>query len=112
MQWSAIVAAVGFARRHLNRDFAARRYLTDAVFPVYILHQTLIIVLAVSLARWQLPVGVEAPLLVLGTFALSLLGFEVVRRVPMLRPWFGLPPASRRSRHAAPTPATVGGSSR
>jgi hypothetical protein len=33
---------------------------------------------------------------VLGTFAFSLLGFEIVRRVPLLRPWFGL--ASARSR--------------
>jgi peptidoglycan/LPS O-acetylase OafA/YrhL len=96
MQWSAIVAAIGFARRHLNRDCAARRYFTDAVFPVYILHQTVIIVLAMALARWHWRVGVEAPLLVLGTFAFSLLGFEIVRRVPLLRPWFGL--ASARSR--------------
>ena len=42
--WLAIVAVLGFARRHLNRDNAARRYLTTAVFPVYILHQTVIVV--------------------------------------------------------------------
>ena len=32
--WSAIVAACGFARRHLDRDGPARRYLTDAVFQI------------------------------------------------------------------------------
>lgn len=112
MQWSAVVAAIGFARRHLDRDFAARRYLTDAVFPVYILHQTLIVVLAVALARWPLHVGVEAPLLVAGTFACSLLGFELVRRVPWLRPWFGLATARARSGQAALAPAAVAEHSR
>ena len=49
MQWCAVVALVGFAHRHLDRDHASRRYLTEGVFPVYILHQTLIVVLAEAL---------------------------------------------------------------
>ena len=34
MQWSAVVAAVGFAHRWANRDFAWRATLSEAVFPV------------------------------------------------------------------------------
>ena len=90
MQWCAIVAAVGFAHRYLNRDGAARRYLSEAVFPVYILHQTLIILLAQALAPLALAAAVEAPLLVAGTFVLAFAGFEAVRRVSFLRPLFGL----------------------
>ncbi len=89
-QWCAIVAALGFAHRHLNFDAAARRYLTDAVFPVYILHQTLTILLAHAMLPWALAPGVEAALLVAGTFAFALLGFECLRRVRWLRPVFGL----------------------
>jgi glucans biosynthesis protein C len=89
-QWCAIVAALGFARRHLNVDSAARRWLTDAVFPVYILHQTLTILLAHALRAAHLAVGFEAALLLAGTFACSFAGYEVVRRVRVLRPLFGL----------------------
>jgi glucans biosynthesis protein C len=89
-QWCAIVAAIGFARRHLNRDSALRRYLTDAVFPVYVLHQTLTILLARALAPAQLAPSVEAALLVAGTFALCFAGYEGVRRMRLLRPLFGL----------------------
>jgi hypothetical protein len=39
-QWLCIVAVLGFARRWLTADSAARRYLTDAIFPYYIEHQT------------------------------------------------------------------------
>ena len=89
-QWCAIVAALGFARRFLNHDSAARRYLTEAVFPVYILHQTLTILLAQALLGAALPARIEGPLLVVTTFVLSFAGFEVVRRVRWARPLFGL----------------------
>jgi glucans biosynthesis protein C len=90
LQWCAIVAALGFARRHLNRDGAVRRYLTDAVFPVYILHQTFTILLARALAPAELSLALEATLLIGGTFALCFATYEFVRRVRWLRPLFGL----------------------
>src|SRR3546814_6517535 len=42
-QWVWILALLGFARLLLNHDNTARRYLTDAVFPLYIIHQTAIV---------------------------------------------------------------------
>lgn len=90
-QWLAIVAVLGFARRHLVHDNAARRYLTAAIFPLYILHQSVIVVVAHSLKPAHLEPVVEGALLVLVTASACLLGFEVVRRVRILRPLFGLP---------------------
>lgn len=89
-QWVAIVAALGFARRHLAYDSAVRRYLTTAIFPVYILHQTVIVVMAHTLKPAHLNPGVEAFLLVLVTGSACFLGYEGIRRVPLLRPLFGL----------------------
>jgi glucan biosynthesis protein C len=89
-QWLAIVAVLGFARRHLNRDNAARRYLTTAIFPVYILHQTIIVVVAHSLQPAHLEPIVEGTLLILVTAAAALLGYELIRRVRAARPLFGL----------------------
>jgi hypothetical protein len=90
-QWLAIVAVLGFARRHLVHDNAARRYLTAAIFPVYILHQTVIVVVAHSLKPAHLDPAVEGALLVLVTASTCFLGYEVIRRVWILRPLFGLP---------------------
>ena len=103
VQWLAIVAVLGFARRHLNRDNAARRYLTASVFPVYILHQTVIVACAHALKPSHLQPGVEGLLLVLVTASASFLGYEVIRRVGMLRPLFGLERNARRP--ATPTKA-------
>ena len=47
-------------------------------------------VVAHELVRLNLALWLEATLLVLATVAGCALSFEVVRRVPVLRPWFGL----------------------
>ncbi|GAB3333132.1 acyltransferase family protein [Marilutibacter aestuarii] len=89
-QWLSIAAILGFARHWIKGDSPALRYLAPAVYPVYILHQTVIVVLAHNAQRLALNPWIEGPLLVACTFALCLAGYELIRRVPVLRPLFGL----------------------
>jgi glucan biosynthesis protein C len=105
MQWSAIVAAVGFARRHLNRDHRWRATLVEAVFPVYIAHQTLIILFATLLAPLRWAPAVEGPLLALLTLAASFGVYLAVRRVSWLRMAFGLDATRPARTPAAGVPA-------
>ena len=96
-QWAWIAAALGFAHKYLvGRDGPVRRYLTEAIFPYYIVHQTAIIVAAHELAKYDLPLGLEAAGIVVATLATCALTFEAVRRVSWLRPWFGLKRDIRR----------------
>ncbi len=88
--WLVILAVLGFARRHFNRDNAARRYLTTAVFPVYILHQTVIVVAAHALQPVRLTPLLEGVVLVLITTTVCFLGYDAIRRIAVLRPLFGL----------------------
>jgi hypothetical protein len=67
-----------------------RRYLTDAIFPFYIVHQTAIVVVGHHLAPLGLPAPVEAGLIILATAASCLMAYEIARRVGWLRPLFGL----------------------
>ncbi|QCI67474.1 acyltransferase family protein [Phreatobacter stygius] len=102
-QWCWIAAVLGFGRRWLSvRDTPARRYLTDAVFPYYIVHQTAIIVAAYGLKSYGLPAWLEATLVILATAATCVLTYEVVRRVGWLRPLFGLKPRGRPVADLAP----------
>ena len=87
----AIMSLLGFARKHLaNADGPIRRTLTEAIFPFYIVHQTLIVVLAYNLNRLHMPVAIEATILVVATAAGCGLTYLIVRAVPLLRPVFGL----------------------
>jgi peptidoglycan/LPS O-acetylase OafA/YrhL len=94
--WCAIIAAVGFAHRHLkNAEGPIRRLLTQAVFPFYLIHQTIIVVAGHHLDEMQMPLVVEAPLLVGATLLGCWLFFDLGRRVPVLRVWVGLPHRAR-----------------
>ena len=95
-QWATICAVLGFGSRSLRgADGPALRYLTDAVFPCYLAHQTLLVIAAHVTKPWGLPAGVEAALLATFTLGGSLLVYEIVRRIPWIRPLWGLRPAQR-----------------
>jgi glucan biosynthesis protein C len=97
-QWAWIVAAAGFAFRYLTvADGPWRRHLTEAIFPYYIIHQTAIVVFAHELARLGWPLPVEIPLVILLTALACVAGCELIRRVPWLRPAFGMKPTSGRT---------------
>jgi surface polysaccharide O-acyltransferase-like enzyme len=92
LQWSAILAALAWARHLLaaRRDTKARAYLTDAVFCYYIVHQTAIVVAAHAMRPLGLHPGTEGPLLILVTAATCAVSYEIARRIPFLRPLFGI----------------------
>ncbi len=89
-QWLCMLAVLGFARRWLNVDSPVRRYLTDAIFPYYIVHQTAIIMIAHALHGEGLPAWLEAGIVISGTVAACVVTYEIVRRIPILKPLFGL----------------------
>ncbi|RQP22558.1 acyltransferase family protein [Piscinibacter terrae] len=94
-QWCAIAAILGFAKQWSPGDSPARRYLTEAVFPFYIVHQTAIVVMAHHLKPAGLSPAAEGPLLMLATLGVCFATFEIVRRLAWLRPLFGLAPARK-----------------
>ncbi|QBE66991.1 hypothetical protein EWM63_01055 [Pseudoduganella lutea] len=100
-QWCAILTVCGFGYRHLNRDARARRYLTGAVFCVYIVHQTLIVVVATVLKPLRIPPVTEASVIIVLTFVGSFALFEAARRLAPLRPFLGIAPV-RTTRADAP----------
>lgn len=102
-QWATVCAALGFASRYLrSADNAVKRYLNDAIFPVYMAHQTILVLALFLLAPLGMPVWAEVPLFVAITFAGSLAVYEAVRRIDLIRPLWGLKP---RGPKPAPEPS-------
>jgi glucan biosynthesis protein C len=93
--WVIILTLLGLARRFLTGDGSVRRYLTQAIFPYYILHQTLIVLSAYWVGQMGLGVWGEFTVITSITVTGCALGFELVRRIPLLRPVMGLKWAKR-----------------
>lgn len=90
MAW--IVTLVGWSREKLNRDSPLLRYATEAVYPFYIVHQTITVTLAYYMIGWNASIPVKLPLLAGGTFLGSWAFFEITRRHPLTRLLFGMKP--------------------
>lgn len=90
--WGAILALLGLAQRHFHRDGPARRYLTDAIFPYYIIHQTIIVLVGFWLKPLELGPGMEFAILVAVTVTGCAATYEIARRIGWLRPLMGLKP--------------------
>jgi surface polysaccharide O-acyltransferase-like enzyme len=85
-----VLAAVGFARAHLRTGGRWLSYATEAVYPFYIVHQTITVAAVYVLLPRPWGAWPKFALVAAATFAGSWLCFELVRRVPPLRPLFGL----------------------
>jgi hypothetical protein len=112
LEWSAIVAACGHARQCLDFDHAARRWLTPAIFCLYVFHQTVIVLLTRVLLPLALPPVVEGLLLIALTLGLCLGAYAVLRHVPLLREFVGIAPprpdkASRVQNASIPNPTRI-----
>jgi peptidoglycan/LPS O-acetylase OafA/YrhL len=58
------------------------RYANEAVYPFYILHQTVIIIIAYPMIDWQMPVLAKFLLISFGTFAVCWLLYDgLIRRI-------------------------------
>ncbi len=89
-QWGAIVALIALAERHWNRDHRWRPMLTEAVFPFYLIHQTIIVLVMYGLLDWALSEAAAFAILVAATVTGCWLFYLGGRAFPPLRPLIGL----------------------
>ena len=89
--WSVILLLCGYAAEYFDKRTATLSYLNEAILPVYVFHQPVMLVFAYLLFPLGLPVALEVALLVAVTGAGSFLGYELfARRTAVLRFLFGL----------------------
>jgi len=104
--WCTVLAILAWSHRLLNRPWPWLAWANESVYPWYVLHQTVIIVLITWLAQLRLGPVVEPLLLVAGTIAGCWALTALVRRSPWLRPLFGL---KRRAPSRYPSPSSPAG---
>ncbi len=105
--WLWIATVLGWSYTLLNRPFRWLPYAGEAVYPWYILHQSLIVAIAYVLVPMRLGPVLEPLLVIAGTVGGCALLHELIRRVGLLRPLFGL--KARMSLRGQAAPAVLAG---
>lgn len=89
--WAVVLTLAGYACQYLNHQTNLLRYLNDAVLPVYVVHQPILLVTAYLLLPYSIPLFLEIVLIILVTGIGSFAFYEIlVRRWRVSRFLFGL----------------------
>jgi glucan biosynthesis protein C len=96
--WMVIVGLMGLFHRYADRRGGAYTYCTEAAYPFYILHQTVIVLLAYVVVQWGIGIPLKFTLIAMSSFAVTVAVYEIaVRRWRIVRPLFGMKPRRRRT---------------
>ncbi len=88
---SWIFSIFGFCYQYLNKPCKILSYLSKAAYPVYIIHMIILYLAAKLILPLHLPALMAFALITLITFIGCYLLYEfLIRRIPILRPLFGL----------------------
>ena len=99
--WTLILAILGFAKKHLNFSNSFLKYSTKAVYPYYILHQTVIVAFGYYIVQWQLPIIIKMVLLVLICFFIvGVIYHYIIRPYKLTRILFGVKLTDKNERRS------------
>ena len=85
-----IFAVFGFAYKYLNHPSKTLSYLSQGAYPIYIIHMIFLYLGSVLILPLEIPTILKFILVIAFTFIGCFALYEFIRRVPFLRPLFGL----------------------
>ncbi|MBG6131900.1 hypothetical protein IWQ47_003358 [Aquimarina sp. EL_43] len=89
--WSWILVLFGYGAKFLNRKSKKLAYCNRAVYPFYILHQTIMIAIGYYVMNLDWGFLPKFSVLIFGTFLGSWMIYHlIILRIPVLHPFFGL----------------------
>jgi glucans biosynthesis protein C len=87
--WLGVIGALGFAHDRLDRQRPWLPYLNAAAYPVYLLHQTVILLVGFFVVRWSLGIGPKFFAVALLSLGVTLGLYEGARRWSVTRALLG-----------------------
>lgn len=96
-----ILSVFGFGYKYLNKPSMTLSYLSQAAYPVYIIHMFVLYAGAMIILPLNMPVMLKFISISIFTVAVSILIYEfIIRRIAFLRPLFGLKWIFNKSRES------------
>jgi peptidoglycan/LPS O-acetylase OafA/YrhL len=100
--WGWVLTAIGYGKRYLNKKHPVLNYLNQAVYPFYILHQTIIVILTYYVVQTTETIGMKYTFTVIVTFLISMSIFHIfIRPYAVTRFLFGMKAKQKPTRQAA-----------
>lgn len=89
--WFWVFAAVGYGKRYLTKSVGSMPYINGALYPFYILHQTVIVLLAYYVVKTTDSIFLKYGFIVVVTFILTLLIYHLfIKPFTLMKLLFGV----------------------
>lgn len=88
--WTVILFLLAFGKKFLDRRTRFTDPFSRASYPVYLLHQSILVGIAFLLSRYTERFLVLAPVTCFGSFFLTLAAYFILRKIPLLRIGVGI----------------------
>ena len=88
--WAALMTFIGYGRRYLSFCNPLLRWARDASYPIYILHQTVIVAIGYWVIQQPWHAWTKFAVVIVGTIAICVALYEGIRRFGVTRLLFGM----------------------
>lgn len=89
--WLTLIVILGYGNKFLNFSHKLLPYMNEASFPIYIIHQSVLVVAGYFILKMKSGIWLEYLLIMVVTFVISVLMYElIIKRIPLTRWLFGV----------------------
>ena len=88
--WLGILTCLILGKCYLNKETKLTEYFSKASFPIYLLHQSILVALGYYILSFTDLLFLQVIIIMLGSFVLTMLCYEVLKRIPCLNKMLGI----------------------
>jgi peptidoglycan/LPS O-acetylase OafA/YrhL len=82
---TTITTIVGYGRKYLTMGGKVLSYLNKACFPVYIIHQTVIVIIGYYMLNYNLPILASFSIIIISSVLATFVIYEIFKRIKVVR---------------------------
>lgn len=88
--WMGVLSCIIIGKSYLNKESKVTAYFNKASFPIYILHQTVLVMIGYYSLMWTDSIVLQICMIVFGSFTVTISVYEIIRRIPVLKKIIGV----------------------
>lgn len=100
LAWSSGLSAIGYAKQYLNKDNQFRKLANEAIYPFYLLHQPIIVILGSLIVELDIAIIWKVFAISISSFLLTIAVYWwLIKRFNLMRLMFGMKSKSEPHNH-------------
>lgn len=88
--WLGILSCMIIGKLFLNKENKITNYLKKASFPIYILHQTILVIIGYYTLMMIDNIFLQISTIIFGSFIVTILVYEIISKIPILKKIIGV----------------------